>query len=123
LVESFGKILFLEEKIKEKPFSCSGARSIKKKIERFEKSKIETNFLKIEIRRVQGLMKNTKFIPGASKAEEKKIKGTQKKRKNHFEFFSLRQVSTKRESKGFPETKKKWMKNLESLARLLRGLF
>jgi hypothetical protein len=54
-----------------------------------------------------GLMKNTKFIPGASKAEEK-VKGTQaKKKENHFEFFSLRQVSTKEESKGFPAKTKK----------------
>jgi hypothetical protein len=42
-------------------------------------------------------MKNTKFIPGASKAEEKgKRHPSQKKKENHFEFFSLRQVSTKR---------------------------
>jgi hypothetical protein len=45
-----------------------------------------------------GLMKNTKFIPGASKAEEKgkKAPKPKKKKENHFEFFSLRQVSTKR---------------------------
>jgi hypothetical protein len=44
---------------------------------------------------------------------EEKVKRhpSQKEKENHFEFFSLRQVSTKEESKGFPaKTKKKWMK-------------
>jgi hypothetical protein len=57
-------------------------------------------------------MKNTKFIPGASKAEEKgKRHPSQKKKENHFEFFSLRQVSTKkRNQKDFQRKQRKWMK-------------
>jgi hypothetical protein len=52
-------------------------------------------------------MKNTKFIPGASKAEEK-VKGTkQKKKRKPFQFFSLRQVSTKEESKDFQRKQRK----------------
>jgi hypothetical protein len=44
-----------------------------------------------------GLMKNTKFIPGASKSRKgKKAPKPKEKKENHFEFFSLRQVSTKR---------------------------
>jgi hypothetical protein len=60
-------------------------------------------------RNASGLMKNTKFIPGASKAEEKgkKAPKPKKEKENHFEFFSLRQVSTKEESKGFPAKKRK----------------
>jgi hypothetical protein len=64
-------------------------------------------------RNASGLMKNTKFIPGASKAEEKgkKAPKPKKEKENHFEFFSLRQVSTKRGIKRISsEKKKKWMK-------------
>jgi hypothetical protein len=38
--------------------------------------------------------------------QKKKVKKTKKKKENHFEFFSLRQVSTKEESKGFPKQRK-----------------
>jgi hypothetical protein len=54
-----------------------------------------------------GLMKNTKFIPGASRRKGKKAPKPKRKKENHFEFFSLRQVSTKEESKGFPAKTKK----------------
>jgi uncharacterized protein (DUF1015 family) len=61
-------------------------------------------------------MKNTKFIPGASKAEEK-VKGTkQKKKRNHFNFFHLDKFQPKRNQRISSENKEKWMKNLESLA-------
>jgi hypothetical protein len=49
-------------------------------------------------------MKNNKFIPGASKAEEKGKKNQKEKRKPFRIFF--RQVSTKEESKGFPKQRK-----------------
>jgi hypothetical protein len=57
-------------------------------------------------------MKNTKFIPGASKAEEKGKKAPKPKRKRKpFRIFSLRQVSTKRGIKRISsENKEKWMK-------------
>jgi hypothetical protein len=50
-------------------------------------------------------MKNTKFIPGASKAEEKVKRQTQKKKKTR--IFSLRQVSKRGIKRISSEQKKK----------------
>jgi hypothetical protein len=56
------------------------------------KSKIERIFIQEDRDRatISGLMKNTKFIPGASKAEEKgkKAPKPKKKKENHLNFFT-----------------------------------
>jgi hypothetical protein len=72
-----------------------------------------------------GLMKNTKFIPGASKAEEKgkKAPKPKKKKKTISNFFHLDKFQPKRNQKDFQRKQRKMDENLESLARLLRGLF
>jgi hypothetical protein len=51
-------------------------------------------------------MKNTNLSLVLLKQKEK-VKGTQEKRKENFEFFSLRQVSTKEEIKRISAKTKK----------------
>jgi hypothetical protein len=60
----------------------------KKELKDLRKSKIETNFIQEDRDRAiaSGLMKN-KFIPGASKAEEKKRHPSQKKKRKPFRIF------------------------------------
>jgi hypothetical protein len=61
-------------------------------------------------------MKNTKFIPGASKTEEgKKAPSQKKKKKTISNFFHLDKFQPKEESKRISsENKEKMDENLES---------
>jgi hypothetical protein len=55
-------------------------------------------------------MKNTKFIPGASKAEEKGKRHPKKKKKTISNFFHLDKFQPKRNQKDFQRKQRKWMK-------------